>query len=54
MDGAPSHCTEGGDQIHPQEKEMQKGKMVVWRGLQIAEKKDKGKDIPTWIQCSKE
>jgi len=23
----------GGDQDHPQEKEMQKGKMVVWGGL---------------------
>ena len=28
----------GGDQNHPQEKEMQKGKMVFWGGLQIAEK----------------
>ena len=27
------HCTGGSDQDHPQEKEMQKGKMVVWRGL---------------------
>ena len=26
-------CTGGGDQNHPQEKEMQKGKMVVWGGL---------------------
>ena len=43
MDGASSHCTKGGDQNHPQEKEMQKGKIVVWRGLQIAEKKTKEK-----------
>ena len=27
------HCTGGGDQNHPQEKEMQKGKMIVWGGL---------------------
>ena len=27
------HCTGGGDQDHLQEKEMQKGKMVVWGGL---------------------
>ena len=26
-------CTGGGDQNHPQEKEMQKGKMVVSGGL---------------------
>ena len=27
------HCTEGSDQDHSQEKEIQKGKMVVWGGL---------------------
>ena len=27
------HCTRGSDQDHPQEKEMQKGKTVVWQGL---------------------
>ena len=27
------HCTGGGDQDHPKEKEMQKGKMIVWGGL---------------------
>ena len=27
------HCTGGGDQSHPQEKEMQQGKMVVKGGL---------------------
>ena len=27
------HCTGGRDQDHPQEKEIQKGKMVVWGGL---------------------
>ena len=35
MDKSSWHCTEGGDQEggDPQEKEMQKGKMVVWVGL---------------------
>ena len=27
------HCIGGSDQDHPQEKEMQKGKMLVWGGL---------------------
>ena len=27
------HYTGGGDQDHPQEKETQKGQMVVWGGL---------------------
>ena len=50
----------GGDQDHPQEKEMQKGKMVVWGVLKIAEKKreangkEENKDIPICIQSSKE
>ena len=29
----------GGDQNHPQEKEMQQGKAVVWGGFQIAVKR---------------
>ena len=29
MDGGSWHCTGGKDQDHPQEKEMQKSKMVV-------------------------
>ena len=33
MDGGSVHCTGGSDQDHPQEKEMQKGKIVVWGGL---------------------
>ena len=33
MDGGLWHCIAGSDQNHPQEKEMQKGKMVVWGGL---------------------
>ena len=43
MDGGSWHCTGGGDQDHPQEKEMQKGKMSD-QALQIAEKREeKGK-----------
>ena len=29
MDSGPEHCTGGGDQNRPQEKEMQEGKVVV-------------------------
>ena len=39
MDGGLLHCRGGSDQDHPQEKEMQKGKMVVEEALQIAEKR---------------
>ena len=39
MDGASWHCTGDRNQDHPQEKEMQKGKMVVWQALQIVEKR---------------
>ena len=49
----------GGDQNHPQEKEMQKGKVVVWGGLINSwekkwKAKEKRKDIPIWMQSSKE
>ena len=33
MDGGSWHCTGGCDQDHPQEKEMQRGKMAVRGGL---------------------
>ena len=33
MEWGSWHCIGGSDQDHPQEKEMQKGKMVVWGGL---------------------
>ena len=33
MDRGSWHCTGGSDQDHLQEKEMQKGKTVVWGGL---------------------
>ena len=29
MDGGSWHCTGGNDQNHPQEEEIQKGKMIV-------------------------
>ena len=45
MDGGSWHCIGGSDQDDPQEKEMQKGKIVVWGGLTNSwEKKEvKGK-----------
>ena len=47
MEGVSQHCTGGGDQNYPQGKEMQEGKAVVSKALQIAEKrrevKSKGK-----------
>ena len=43
MDGGSWHCTGGGDQNRPQEEEMQKGKMVVWKALQIAVKRREAK-----------
>ena len=33
MDGGSYHCIEGGNQNHCKEKELQKGRMVVWGGL---------------------
>ena len=33
MDRGSWHCTGDRDQDHPQEKEMQKGKIAVWGGL---------------------
>ena len=39
MDRGLQHCTGDGDQNHPQEKEMQKGKRIVWGGLHIAEER---------------
>ena len=44
---------------HLQEKEMQKGKMIVWGGLTTScekkwKAKEKRKDIPIWMQSSKE
>ena len=56
MNGGLWHCTGGSDQDHPQGKEMQKGKMVVWWGFtNNGEKgklkaKEKRKDIPIWTQ----
>ena len=61
VDGGSWHCTGDRDQDHPQEKEIQKGKMAVWGGLtnscEKEEKwkaKEKRKDISIWMQSSKE
>ena len=55
MDGDSYHCTGGGDQNHPQEKEVQEGKVVVWGGLTNSleekwEAKEKGEDTLNWMQ----
>ena len=62
MDIGSWHCIEGSDQDHPQGKKNEKGKMkwLSEEALQIAEKevklkaKEKSKDIPIWMQSSKE
>ena len=59
MDGGLWHCTGDSNQDYPQEKEMQKSKMVVWGGLtnSCEEKwkaKEKRKDTPIGMQSSKE
>ena len=43
MDGGSWHHTGGSDQDHPQEKEIQKGKMVVWRGFTYSWEKERSK-----------
>ena len=43
MDGGSWHCIGGSDQDHPQEKEMQKGKMVIWGGLTNSWEKKRSK-----------
>ena len=43
MDRGSLYATGGSNQDRPQEKEMQKGKMVVWGGLKIAEKRRQAK-----------
>ena len=60
MDGGSWHCTGGNDQNHPQEEEIQKGKMIVWGGLKNKWEKKKSKyskkkkkDISIWMQSSK-
>ena len=41
MDWGSYHSTGGGDQNHPQEKEMQEGKTVAWGGLTNRREKDR-------------
>ena len=43
MDGSSWPCTGGGDQNHPQEKEMHKGKMPVWGCLTNSWEKKRSK-----------
>ena len=60
MDRGSWHCTGSSDQDDPQEKEMQKGKIVVWGGLtnswekREVKVKEKKKSIPIWMQSSKD
>ena len=59
MDEGSWQCTAGRDQDQPQEKEMQKGKMVAEEALQLWKEemwkaKEKRQDIPIWMQSSKE
>ena len=49
----------GSDQNNPQEKEMEKGKVIIWGGLTNSweekwKAKEKRKDIPIWMQSSKD
>ena len=50
MDGGLWHCIGGRDQDHPQEKEMQKGIMIVWGGLTNSweRREAKGKGEKEW------
>ena len=45
MKRGPWHCKGGSDQDHPQEKQMEKEKMIVWEGLpnNWEKKRSKGK-----------
>ena len=43
MDGDSWHCTGGGNQNHPQEKEVKKVKWLSEEALQIAEKRREAK-----------
>ena len=55
MDGGLWHCTGGSDQDHPQDKEMQNGKMVVWGGLTNSwEKRVNGREQERYIDLNAE
>ena len=43
MDTGSYHCTGGSDQVHPQEKEMEKAKWLSEEALQTAEKRREAK-----------
>ena len=50
MDGGKCHCTGDRNQDHPQEKEMQKGKLLSEEALQIAVKSKGEKEGYTEFQ----
>ena len=56
MDGGLWNCIGGSDQDHPPEKEMQKEKWLSEEALKEdkLKAKEKWKDIPIWLQSSKE
>ena len=55
MDRGSWHCIGGSDQDHSQEKEIQKGKMVVWGGLTNSwEKKWKSKERERYTHLNAE
>ena len=43
MERDSEHCAGDHDQNHPQDKEMQKGKMIVWGGLTNSWEKKRSK-----------
>ena len=43
MDRDSYHCTGGGDQNHPKEKQMQEGSVIVWGGLTNSWEKKRSK-----------
>ena len=54
MDGGSWYFTEGSDQDHPQEKEVWKGKMVVWGALPYTEKRKGKGEKETYIYLNAE
>ena len=59
--GIHNTVPEGSEQNHLKEKESQEGTVVIWRSfankLRKGEKwkaREKGKDIPNWMQSSRE
>ena len=60
MGGGSYHCIEGGNQNHHKEKELQKGRIVIWGGLtnswgkkRSERQRRKGKINPSECRVSK-